>query len=163
MDNPASEELVDIAYDLLEPHAAFIHEGGDDEVRYFVPPEVLEALSWRGLSIVLPIFTGVTTGILTSVISERIKKSDSSKEMVAMKMQREELEKLKNEVQEGLQALKKRKGNPNARELSEAQRSLADVLKANGWPSDLAEQDAEQILLKFSAKFGQKGGRKHAK
>jgi hypothetical protein len=82
--SPNLENLVDAVYYVLEPHATYISKGGDEDIRYFVPPEILEALTWIGLHVCIPIITGVTT----SVVADRLTKKEPSEVKRALELQK---------------------------------------------------------------------------
>jgi hypothetical protein len=138
-----AEEVMDALYNIFEPHSGYIRREKDHDVRYFIPPEILEALVWVALNISLPILIGFTT----SVLADRFKKKDD-KELKAMELQKAELERLKTEVQQALKELDT-KQRPNKESILIARASLTDVLRINGWPSEIAEADAEKAVIQI--------------
>ena len=137
------DEVMDAVYYVLEPHSSFIHNGNDDNVKYFIPPEILEILAWIALNVSMPILLGVTT----SVLSESFKKKDDKK-LKAMELQKAELEQLKADVQKALKELDEQK-KPSKENILIARASLADILKINGWTSEMANTDAEKAVLQI--------------
>jgi hypothetical protein len=138
------DETFDIVYYVIEPKASFISQGDDDNVRYFIPPEILEILVWIALNVSLPILSGVAT----SVLADRFKEKDHKVQLKALEIQKNELEHLKIEVKAALDRLDKEK-LPSKEQAHIAQASLAQVLRINGWPLDIAETDAEITVVKL--------------
>jgi hypothetical protein len=136
----------ELTYTELEPRATYIHGTADDEIRYFIPSEVLVVLAWIGTNIVLPILTGAAG----STILEKLKKRKNESQLKALELQKkiEEVEKLKIDAEAALEKLNAVKP-PSEEKALIARVSLAEVLKINGWPSDLAEKDAERIVLRI--------------
>ena len=138
------EDIFDSVYYILEPDASFISTGEDDEGEYFLGPEALEVLSWIALNVALPLIIGVTQ----STIVERLKKWNKGKKdetLVALEMQRTELEILQREVQQAVNMLK-REQPPDKGSRQIARANLAQVLSINGYPTDIARADADKTV-----------------
>lgn len=135
-----AEELSNLVYEILEPHAAYIHNENDDDIRYFVSPEVLVALTWIATNIIIPILTGAAS----SIILERIRKRKKEGELKAMQMKEKlnEIELLKKEVESNLQRSRKAQSITD-KNIVIAEVTLSEVLEINGWPSEVAKRDAE--------------------
>jgi hypothetical protein len=133
------DELVDTSYSILAPHATYISAGQDDQNRYFIPPEVLEALSWIATSIVVPMLTGVATDLI-------------KQRFVPHKGDTPDLPTLQaevNQLQGELRALAERR--PRQTEEwsgagSTATAHLAETLQTYGWPTSVANTDAAKIV-----------------
>ncbi|MCF6260712.1 MAG: hypothetical protein L3J98_11235 [Gammaproteobacteria bacterium] len=145
-------EVVNTIYNVLEPHATYISKGADDTDHYFVPAEILEALSWIISNVMVPIITGVTSGVTVSVLVERIKKRREEQQIQALVLEREEIESLKLSVQTALNHLEE-KTSPCQNDFSLVEADLVEILMINGWPTDLAKRDAEEILLRVEKCF----------
>lgn len=138
-----ADDIENSIYEILEPHASYIRRGPEDTALHYVPPEVLEALTWMLMNILLPIFTGIAA----SVVWKRLQKQDD-KELIAMILEKAELQHLKAEVQQLLERVEK-ETKPNNELIFVAKKKVVHVLMVNGWPSDIAEQDTENILIKI--------------
>ena len=137
------DDIENSIYEILESHASYIRRGPEDTALHYVPPEVLEALTWMLMNILLPIFTGITA----SVVWKRLENQDD-KELIAMILEKAELQRLKAEVQQLLERMQK-ETEPNNELILIVKKKLVHVLMVNGWPSDIAEKDTEKILIKI--------------
>jgi hypothetical protein len=138
------EDLFNSVYYILEPHASFISKGEDDHTKYFLPPEVVEVLSWIALNVALPVLVGVAQ----STITERLQKRNEGKKdetLVALEMQRKELDLLQQEVKQSLNLLKQEQ-SPDKDSIHIARVNLAPVLSINGYPTDIARVDADKTI-----------------
>jgi hypothetical protein len=135
---------MEIVYHALEPHSSLIAKGAEERERYFVEPWVLEALAWVGIYVLLPFLIGVAS----QAAYERIRRPKELDRLKALELTQTELNRLKNEVENLLRKLERGKPPTDAESLT-AQDTIAVVLEVNGWPSDLASEDAKQIVVKL--------------
>jgi len=143
------DNLFDSAYYILESHSIYISKGEKDQNKYFIAPEVLEALVWICLNVSLPILVGVAS----SIVSDHLKKKKGSEELTALNLKKDKLESLKSEVEQALE-----KANlSNSRASNDTslliQADLAQILEINGWPSSIATTDAKGLLLEIHQKI----------
>jgi hypothetical protein len=131
-----AQDLADMVYYTLEPHAAYISRGDDDHVRYFVPQEILEVLAWIGLNVCVPILTGAAATLAV----DTFKKNAKENSLKAMDVKAAELERLKTEVEAAMAKLQSR--HPNSGQILIAQATLEEILSINGWPTESASKDA---------------------
>jgi hypothetical protein len=167
MSNELFDQLGSEAYAVLEPHASYANAGAGDEVRHYLPPEYLDALSWMCVTVLVPTFTGAAG----TLIAEYLKKtknqkaiySDDNPKIVLKKRFRllaperslinyRDVHKLQDEArailtQHGVVSV------PPAQVL-EAVQTVAEILEANGWPGSLAREDATKIVNAVASKLG---------
>src|SRR5271165_982676 len=141
MPDDRSIELVDSIHKVIEPHASYLSRGPEDENRYLVPVEILEALAWIVTNVLLP----VVTGVAVAVVSARIDQKDRERTLRAMEVTEEELRQIKRDVSKVL-AQSQQLPEPTDEAAARARERIIVILKLNGWPTDLANRDAEAII-----------------
>jgi len=136
------EEVFDAVYEKLLPHASYISKGKGDQARYFIPPEVAEALVWIICNVVVPIFTGVGT----SIISDRLKamKKGKKEEVRALGITASDLSVVQREVHET--ALSPDSQRPSIDLLLRARDDVEAVLLQNGFPASVATTAAHEAI-----------------
>jgi hypothetical protein len=140
------DDVFDAVYYILEPHAPYIAAGEEDQAEYYLPPEVLEVLSWIALNAVLPVLVGVVTGVILDRFKRQdTKKTDTDLLAIVVQQQQAELERIKDEVRQALGQLHAEK-KPSQDHVRIAQANLAQVLRINGLPTDVAESDADKSV-----------------
>lgn len=142
-----AHQLGDLAYDILEPYAAFICKGEEDQSLYFIPPEVLAFLAWVVTNVIVPILTDT----LSSGIAEKLKQKDRDEVNVLKKKITDletELKRLREEVVLALEKLDDTQ-RPSNHQIMIARVSLVEILVVNGWPFELANRNADEIVSKF--------------
>jgi hypothetical protein len=141
MSRPDSIDLVDAVYESLEPHGSYISLGPDDENLYFAPVEVVEALAWIAVNVLLPTMTGVAA----SAVSSHLARRDQLRAIKALEASQEELARIRHDVNE-LVIKSEQTPNPTNDLVERSRDDISLLLRLNGWPADLADMDSEVII-----------------
>ncbi|HEV2855052.1 MAG TPA: hypothetical protein VHC97_19825 [Thermoanaerobaculia bacterium] len=170
-----AEELMEAAYYELEEHVGFADAGEGDEVRHLLPPGFLEALAWVATSIIIPMVTGVGSSLIADFVKEKGKnpirrgpgsrfttrsKRDEmnrveslSEELLA---QKEEIARLKDEIRRLLRDAPREEPSEMGSNPKQVD-ALRDFLVSNGWPDDIAEEDAMRVTHSVRDRLRRKG------
>jgi hypothetical protein len=138
------DELFDDLYYCIEPHSTFISRGPGDTSLYFAPQMAIEALTWICTSIALPILLDVGK----SLIVEHLKKPEDSpltKMKVAMDLQQAEIDALRKQIGTLLERSTEAP-RPTPEAIALARAALSKAVQQNGFPSDVAESDANNAI-----------------
>lgn len=132
-------EITASAAEVLEPNLPFYRQDPSDEMRYFVGPEVLEAIAWVATSVALPILLSAGNEIVKNAVGEWFKKyKEQDKLMVEPPVA----------LEKELATILESKGGIaiTSDQVADAVDAVTDHLSYRGWPKAFARSDASEIV-----------------
>jgi hypothetical protein len=139
------ERMTRDVLDVLEPSLQFYRQYPGDSARYMALPDVVQGLAWTATTLVVPLV--ITAG--NEVIKERVKewfaRSKTSREpLVFPQIEIEATRTMLNQVPSV---------EPTAADIAEAERVVASFLSFHGWPNQMAQADAREVLARIVSRL----------
>jgi hypothetical protein len=128
------DEIAHAAAEVLEVNLQFCRRDPSDKNRYFVGPEVLQALGWTATAIALPIMLCAANEVVKARVNEWLKrrKEKNEPDMVPPDALEKELAKILE--------------SKGSIVITDAVNAVTEFLSYRGWPAALAASDASQII-----------------